>query len=97
MKILILADEQASMLASNIPDAWICGPTEAQQSNVQRLRIEICQPLAQGFRELLVEEQPHHLSRGDADGAAFALGCVGQASPDVLGRELGKVGQQLLV
>ena len=97
MKILILADKQASTLASDVPNARVWSPTEAQQSNVQRLRIEIYQSLTQGFRELLVEEQPHHSSRGDADGALFTLGRVGQASPDVIARELGKVCQQLLL
>ena len=96
VKILVLTDQQAAMLASKIPDAEIRSPTEAEQANVQRRWVETRKPLAQGFRELLVEEQPHRSSRGNADSAAFALGRVSQAGPDVVGGELGKVGQQLL-
>ena len=49
----------------------------------------------QRFGQLLVKQQPHDLRSRQAEGTTLALGGVREAGPDIIGRQLRKLGQQL--
>ena len=47
------------------------------------------------LRQLFIKQQPHDLCRRHAEGATLALGGVREAGPNIIGRQLRKIGQQL--
>ncbi len=96
MKILVLRDEHAAVLASQLPNGGITRATLAEETNVQGIGEEIAQGSHQLFGQLFVEEQAHDSGGGNTQCAALALSCVRQARPDVFPRELREIGEDLI-
>ena len=94
MKIGVLRDENAVVLARQFPHVRVGCAAAIKQPYMECARKEIDELPNQGLRQLFVEEQPHGSGR-DANRTALALSRVGQACANVVLGQLGKIGQQL--
>jgi hypothetical protein len=61
--ITIFAHDQALVLACQIPNGRIRCAAMPQQPNVQRVRKDVGQRLAQLLRQRLIKEEPGHFRR----------------------------------
>lgn len=96
MKILVLRDEHAAVLPSQLPDSGVTRSALAKETNVARIGEEIAQCRHQLFGQLFVEEQAHGSGGRNTQCSALALSCVGQARPDVFSNELREIGEDLI-
>ena len=61
VKVFVFRDEDAIMLARELPDALVPGPASSKHANVQRLSEEVAKKRDQLLGELFVKHQPHTL------------------------------------
>ena len=63
VKVLVLADDDAPVRARQLPDDRIGRASVPEQSNVERVRKQVCYQIAKLLGERFIKEQPHHVTR----------------------------------
>jgi hypothetical protein len=97
MKVFVLGDEHALMIARQLPDSLIRRTAGAKRSKVKGVRDDIVQQCDELLGELFIEEQAHRSSGGNRVRSALAFRSVSETRPHILARQLRKIQEDLIL
>jgi hypothetical protein len=97
MKVFVLGDEHALMIARQLPDSLIRRTAGAKRSKVKGVRDDIVQQRDELLGELFIEEQAHRSSGGNRVRSALAFRSVSETRPHILARQLRKIQEDLIL